>query len=91
MNDEQDSIDIQASLMRRQRERLAAFKHYRQRAVAEFPLRVANVAKDLSSLCDMRDKFGAAVMNDDTEAAMQYMEDQIRFCYRQMFGTELGQ
>ena len=78
-----------AHWMMRTRERLASSRSQRQRAVAEFPLRVANVANDLRKLCEMRDS--GAVMSDDAHEAMRYMEDQIRLCYREMFGAELGQ
>lgn len=71
------------------RERLAASRAERQRAVAEFPLRVANVANDLRKLCEMRD--GGHVMSDQAHEAMDYMEKCIRDCYRETFGTELGQ
>jgi len=75
--------------MRRTRERLASSPAERQRAIAEFPLRVANVAKDLASLCQVRDN--GFPLASEAEEAMRYMEDQIRQCYREMFGTELGQ
>lgn len=39
--------------------------------------------------CDMRDS--GAVISDDAHEAMRYMEDQIRICYRKLFGAELGQ
>lgn len=71
------------------RQRLASSRSLRQRAVAEFPLRVARIAKDLQSLCDMRDR-GEAV-SDICHEEMRYMEDKIRECYHEMFGTELGQ
>lgn len=77
-----------AVYMRRTRERLAASHSARQRAAAEFPLRVASIAKDLRQLCDRRDD--GAAMSDEANAAMQHMEDQIRICYRDVFGCELG-
>lgn len=83
------STAADAHWMMRTRERLAASRSQRQRAVAEFPLRVVSVANDLRKLCDMRDS--GAVMSDDSHEAMRYLEDQIRLCYREMFGAELGQ
>jgi hypothetical protein len=83
------SIAVDAFHMRRVRERLASSPAERQRAIAEFPLRVVNVAKDLARLCQMRDNGFA--LTRESEDAMRYMEDQIRQCYREMFGTELGQ
>lgn len=76
-----------AQSMRIVRERLASSISQRQRAVAEFPLRVATVANQLLQLCGMRDS--GAVMSDDAHEAMRYMEDEIRTCYREMFGCEL--
>jgi hypothetical protein len=83
------STAVDAYQMRRTRERLALSPAERQRAIAEFPLRVANIAKDLLSMCDVRDS--GQVMRRDSEEVMRYMEDRIRQCYREMFGTELGQ
>jgi len=83
------STAVDAFHMRRTRERLASSPAERQRAIAEFPLRVANVAKDLASLCYVRDSGYSLLI--EAEDAMRYMEDQIRQCYREMFGTELGQ
>ena len=68
---------------------LAASRAARQRAVAEFPLRVASIAADLKKICDLRDS--GAVVSDSMHETMRYMEDRIRECYRETFGTELGQ
>lgn len=89
MDSNKDATDAFQMRRTRTRERLASSTAECQRAVAEFPLRVANVAKDLASMCDVRDS--GHVMHKDTEEVMRYMEDQIRQCYREMFGTELGQ
>ena len=82
------SIDEQAMRMRTTRLRLAQSKSERRRAVAYFPLRVASLAKDLKSLCDTHDSFPIL---ENGEEVMQYLEDEIRGCYRETFGTELGQ
>lgn len=83
------SAAVDAFQMQRTRERLALSPTQRQRAVAEFPLRVAGIAKDLASMCDVRDS-GHAI-HKDSEEVMRHMEDKIRQCYRELFGTELGQ
>lgn len=75
--------------MSRTRQLLAESRSARQRAVASFPLRVAVIAEDLMKLCDMRDS--GFVMSDQSHEAMRQMEDAIRECYRDTFGTELGQ
>ena len=71
------------------RECLASSAWQRQRAVAEFPLRVASAAAAMKKLCDLRDS--GVVMSDNAESAIDYLEQRIRICYRETFGTELGE
>lgn len=84
-----ESINLDAVRMMRTRQILATCPSQRQRAVAEFPLRVAQVASDLRKFCEIQDS--GEVMTAAAAEAMQIMEDHIRSCYREMFGTELGQ
>lgn len=70
------------------RERLAISSWERQRAVAEFPLIVAQVAKDMKRLMD---ELAYTEHSAETTEALDYMESVIRDAYRSTFGRELGQ
>jgi hypothetical protein len=70
------------------RERLAISSWERQRAVAEFPLIVAQVAKDMKRIMD---ELAHTEQTQQTTEALDYMESIIRDAYRSTFGRELGQ
>ena len=79
-------MEVNACTMRLRRIALAENVRERRRAVAMFPLRVANLANDLRKLLDVTIEGST----DEADATMAYMEDAIRECYREEFGTELG-
>lgn len=60
----------------------------RQRAIAEFPLKVHRLAADLKEMCDWRDR-GPDEISHEQEDMMHLMEAEIRECFRDTFGTEL--
>ena len=82
------AIDQQKIDMARIREALIS-KRNRQRAVAMFPLRVAQLASDLKRLCDRVDSSESGFR--EIERAKDFLEERIRACYRETFGTELGE
>ena len=73
--------------MRRTRQHLASSKRELQRAIAEFPLRIASCAMELKRMIDLVDH--GMPKDEKVEEAMQFVEDQIRNCFRDTFGREL--
>jgi len=69
--------------------RLMLSESQRQRAIAEFPLKVAGIAQTLLKLCNQRDH-GLPISKEHLDF-MQDLENRIKACYRETFGTELGE
>lgn len=85
---ERESSRTKAIVLAIIRERLAISSWERQRAVAEFPLIVAQVAKDMKRIMD---ELAYTEQTQQTTEALDYMESIIRDAYRSTFGRELGQ
>ena len=79
-------VDFQQA---RTRERIASHPLERQRATAMFVLQTCQLAQNLKSLANAID-CGIGHYDGDTKDAMDYIETQIRKCYREAFGAELG-
>jgi hypothetical protein len=85
---ERESSRTKATALAIIRERLAISSWERQRAVAEFPLVVAQVAHDMKRLMD---ELAYTEHTPKTVETLDYMESVIRDAYRSTFGRELGQ
>jgi hypothetical protein len=85
---ERDASRSRATALAIIRERLAISSWERQRAVAEFPLIVAQVAKDMKRIMD---ELSYTEHSAEATEALDYMESIIRDAYRSTFGRELGQ
>lgn len=79
-------VDFQQA---RTRERIASHPLERQRATAMFILQTSRLALDLKSLANAID-CGLGQYSGNAKEAMDYIETQIRKCYREAFGAELG-
>lgn len=74
--------------MARIREVLIRSPDARQRAVAEFPLKVADLAIAMKDCCDLRDMHRGDCA-PETEDAIALMESAILKAFRETFGSEM--